>query len=133
MAALYRNEADVGRAIADSGIHRSEIFVTTKLWTIPGPIDYNSTMAQLHDSLKKLNLQYVDLYLIHSPNDKQNRLEQWRALESAKSAGLAKSIGETKEGHNGMASRAGGAPRAPGTHARMVSREHLTRAPDAST
>ncbi len=84
--------------------------MTTKLWTIPGPVDYNSTMAQLQDSLKKLNLQYVDLYLIHSPNDKQNRLEQWRALESAKSAGLAKSIGETMEGHNGMARRAGGSP-----------------------
>lgn len=96
VAAYYRNEADVGKAIADSGIDRSEIFVTTKLWTgFGGPIDYNGTLAALQDSLKKLKLEYVDLYLIHSPNDKHNRLEQWRALESAKRAGLVKSIGET--------------------------------------
>jgi len=98
-AAYYRNEADVGKAIADSGIDRSEIFVTTKLWTgFGGPIDYNGTLAALQDSLKKLKLEYVDLYLIHSPNDKHNRLEQWRALESAKRAGLVKSIGVSNYG-----------------------------------
>ena len=83
--AYYRNEADVGKAIHDSGIPRGEIFVTTKLWTGFGPsIDYNGTLTALKDSLSKLRMQYVDMYLIHSPNHKSHRIEQWRALEDAK-------------------------------------------------
>ena len=84
-AAYYRNEADVGRAIKDSGIPREQIFVTTKLWTgFGGPIDYNGTLAALRESLARLQMAYVDMYLIHSPNDRPNRLQQWRALEAAK-------------------------------------------------
>jgi len=98
-AAYYRNEADVGKAIHDSGIPREQIFVTTKLWTGFGPpIDYNGTLAALKSSLSLLRLQYVDMYLIHSPNDKPNRLEQWRALEAASKAGLAKNIGVSNYG-----------------------------------
>jgi len=98
-AAYYRNEADVGKAIHDSGIPREQIFVTTKLWTGFGPpIDYDGTLAALTASLAKLKLQYVDMYLIHSPNDKANRLAQWRALEAAKKSGLAKSIGVSNYG-----------------------------------
>mmetsp|Transcript_15834 Transcript_15834/g.31618 ORF Transcript_15834/g.31618 Transcript_15834/m.31618 type:complete len:291 (+) Transcript_15834:102-974(+) len=99
-AAYYRNEADVGRAIADSGLPREEVFVTTKLQSMGfgRPINHDRTLAELRASLSKLGLEYVDMYLIHSPNDKANRLDQWRALEAAKRQGLAKSIGVSNYG-----------------------------------
>lgn len=99
-AAYYRNEADVGRAIKDSGVPRDQIFVTTKLMSMGfgGAINYEGTLVALRDSLTQLQLDYVDMYLIHSPNDKRNRLEQWRALEAAQAAGLAKSIGVSNYG-----------------------------------
>lgn len=98
-AAYYRNEADVGKAIHDSGIPREQIFVTTKLWTgFGGPINYDGTLAALRESLAKLKLSYVDMYLIHSPNDRSNRLDQWRALEAAKEGGLVRSIGVSNYG-----------------------------------
>jgi diketogulonate reductase-like aldo/keto reductase len=98
-AAYYRNEADVGRAIQDSGIPREQIFVTTKLWTgFGGPINYDGTLSALRESLARLKMAYVDMYLIHSPNDRSNRLEQWRALEAAKADGLVKSIGVSNYG-----------------------------------
>jgi len=98
-AAYYRNEADVGRAIRDSCIPREEIFVTTKLMSMGASgLDYPRTLAALQESLSKLGLEYVDLYLIHSPNDKKNRLDQWRALEHAQETGLARSIGVSNYG-----------------------------------
>ena len=85
----YGNENGVGIAIKNSieelGLKREEIFVTTKLW--PGnetwgqtPKTYESTIESLNDSLSRLQLDYVDLYLIHAPFSKNHRLEQWRAL-----------------------------------------------------
>jgi len=99
-AAYYRNEADVGKAIKDSGVPREQIFVTTKLMSMGfgGAINYEATLLALRDSLTKMQMDYVDMYLIHSPNDKRNRLEQWRALETAKQHGLAKSIGVSNYG-----------------------------------
>jgi diketogulonate reductase-like aldo/keto reductase len=99
-AAYYQNEADVGRAIAASGVAREEIFVTTKLQVMgaSSQLDYDHTLAALRSSLDKLGLRYVDMYLIHSPNDKANRLAQWRALQAAKEQGLAKSIGVSNYG-----------------------------------
>jgi len=99
-AAYYGNEADVGKAINDSGIPRDQIFVTTKLMSMGfgGNYDYEGTLAALRTSLNKMKMQYVDMYLIHSPNDKGNRLDQWKALEAAKREGLAKSIGVSNYG-----------------------------------
>jgi diketogulonate reductase-like aldo/keto reductase len=77
-AMIYQNERDVGNAIRHSGIPRNEIFVTTKVWqTDQG---YESTFRAFDTSNKKLNVDYIDLYLIHWPI-KPTRKETWRALE----------------------------------------------------
>merc|ERR1719272_1865773 len=64
-AAYYRNEADVGRAIKDSGVPREQIFVTTKLMSMGfgGAINYEATLLALRDSLTKMQMDYVDMYL----------------------------------------------------------------------
>lgn len=97
-AAVYKNEESVGRAIAKSGIPREEIYVTTKLWN--DGHSYEGAKNALDESLSKLGLDYVDLYLIHWPNPvairdtwKEGNAEAWRAMEEAVEAGKAKSIG----------------------------------------
>ena len=62
-AEMYGNEKDVGNAIADSGIGRDEIFVTTKLWN--SCLGHDHALESFDSSLKKMNLEYIDLYLIH--------------------------------------------------------------------
>ncbi len=89
-AAFYHNEESVGRAIGDSTIPREEIFVTTKLWNADQ--GYDSTLKAFDQSLAKLGLDYVDLYLIHYPVEGK-RLESWRALEVIKTSGRCRSIG----------------------------------------
>ena len=93
-AQLYANEEAVGRAVRNSGIPRSKLWVTTKISTVfSSAVTYDETIATLNKSLAKLGLDYVDLYLIHSPRDKKNRRDQWRALIHAKQLGLVRSIG----------------------------------------
>ena len=89
-AAVYGNEAGVGRAIKASGILREEIFVTTKLW-IQRENGYENTKKALENSLTRLGLDYVDLYLMHQPFGDVH--EQWRAMEDLYKAGKARSIG----------------------------------------
>lgn len=89
-AAIYGNEAGVGRAIQASGIPREEIFVTTKLW-VQRENGYENTKAALNDSLNRLGLDYVDLYLMHQPYGYVH--EQWRAMEDLYQAGKARAIG----------------------------------------
>ena len=89
-AAVYGNEAGVGRAIKASGIPREEIFVTTKLW-IQRENGYENTKKALEDSLNRLGLDYVDLYLMHQPFGDVH--EQWRAMEDLYKAGKARAIG----------------------------------------
>jgi diketogulonate reductase-like aldo/keto reductase len=89
-AALYNNEADVGRAVRDSGIARDEIFVATKLWN--SDQGYDSTLRAFDRSLSRLALDYVDLYLIHWP-EPGKRLESWRAMLEIKQQGRCRSIG----------------------------------------
>lgn len=89
-AAVYGNEAGVGRAIKASGIPREEIFVTTKLW-IQRENGYENTKKALEDSLTRLGLGYVDLYLMHQPFGDVH--EQWRAMEDLYKAGKARAIG----------------------------------------
>jgi len=89
-AAIYRNEEGVGRAIAASGIPRDEIYVTTKLWNRR----HDDADAALAESLERLGLDHVDLYLIHWPCPGQNRyVEAWQQLIELREQGLTTSIG----------------------------------------
>ena len=88
-AAAYFNEADVGRAIRDSGIPREEIFVTSKLWL--QDYGYEPAKKGIETSLKNLGLGYIDLYLIHQPYG--DVPGTWKAMEEAKKEGKIRSIG----------------------------------------
>ena len=76
-AAIYANEEGVGRGIRESGLPRDQIFVTSKVWN--GDQGYDSTLQAFETSLKKLGMDYLDLYLIHWPV-KAKYLDTWRAL-----------------------------------------------------
>jgi diketogulonate reductase-like aldo/keto reductase len=88
-AAVYRNEADVGAAIRESGLAPGSVWVTTKLATA----DQGTATARraFEGSLDRLGLDAVDLYLLHWPHER--RLESWRVLEQLNTEGLARSIG----------------------------------------
>jgi 2,5-diketo-D-gluconate reductase A len=89
-AMIYENEVGVGKGIARSGLPREEIFVTTKLWIT----DMNDPQGALTTSLRKLQLDYVDLYLIHWPAPKVNLYAKaWDALIELREKGLVRSIG----------------------------------------
>jgi 2,5-diketo-D-gluconate reductase A len=91
-AAIYGNEEGVGRAIAKSGIPRNDLFVTTKLWN--SDQGTRSAFDAIDQSLDKLGLDRVDLYLIHWPAPKRNLYrESWQALQQIQSDGKTSSIG----------------------------------------
>ena len=99
-AQIYRNEVGVGRALADSGLAREEIFLTTKVWN--DKHDYDLAKASIEESLEKLGVDYVDLLLIHWPNPKALRENDawkagnagaWKAMEEAYRAGKVRAIG----------------------------------------
>ncbi|WP_022885654.1 aldo/keto reductase [Glaciibacter superstes] len=91
-AALYENEAGVGEGISRVGLPRNDLFVTTKVWN--DRHGYDETLRAFDESLGKLGLDFVDLYLIHWPAPRQDRyIETWRALEKLRADGLARSIG----------------------------------------
>lgn len=91
-AAIYGNEEGVGRAVAASGLQRSDIFITTKVWN--SEQGYEKTLAAFENSLQKLGTDYVDLYLIHwlQPLRKQY-VDTWKALIELQKSGRARSIG----------------------------------------
>jgi 2,5-diketo-D-gluconate reductase A len=88
-AASYLNEAAVGRGIQRSGIAREELFVTTKLWIQRN--GYEGTLSAFERSLKRLQLDYLDLYLIHQPFG--DVYGEWRAMEDLYSTGKVRAIG----------------------------------------
>lgn len=88
-AAAYENEAAVGRAIKRSGIPREELFITTKLWITD--TSYEKAKTGFSRSLERLNLDYVDLYLIHQPF--HDYYGAWRAMEELYVEGKVKAIG----------------------------------------
>ncbi|QSE90179.1 aldo/keto reductase [Rhodococcus pseudokoreensis] len=91
-AKIYENETGVGRALADSGIARDELFVTTKLWN--DDQGYDSTLRAFDTSLSRLGLDYVDLYLIHWPVPSADRyVDTFKAFQKIKADGRARSIG----------------------------------------
>ncbi|MBQ9263948.1 MAG: aldo/keto reductase [Clostridia bacterium] len=87
-AQCYGNEREVGAAVRSSGLPRSEVFVTTKLW---GGRGYRDTAVSIDGSLKALHLDYMDLLLIHEPTG--NFHEIYRAMEDAYKAGKLRAIG----------------------------------------
>ncbi|MGE7766318.1 aldo/keto reductase [Peribacillus sp. NPDC096540] len=89
-AAIYENEESVGQAIKECGIPREELFITSKVWNTEQ--GYETTLQAFDDSLKRLGLEYLDLYLIHWPG-KDKYLETWKALEKLYNEGKVKSIG----------------------------------------
>lgn len=97
-AAAYGNEESIGAGIKASGVPRSELFLTTKLWN--GDHGYDATKQAIDKSLTKLGTDYVDLYLIHWPNPikfretwQETNAETWRAMEEILQAGKARAIG----------------------------------------
>jgi diketogulonate reductase-like aldo/keto reductase len=99
-AELYKNEKDVGAAVthflAETGLPRESIWITTKFNPQPGRS--HSPADALAASLQRLGMDYVDLYLIHKPNDKKRRTAHWQELVSLQRHGLARSIGVSNYG-----------------------------------
>ncbi|UFU07358.1 aldo/keto reductase [Ruania halotolerans] len=91
-AAIYGNEAGVGRAIAASGVNRDDLYITTKLWN--GNQGYDSTLRAFDESMDKLGLDVLDLYLIHWPCPKADKFtDTWKAFVELKKSGRVRSIG----------------------------------------
>ncbi|MEZ5009546.1 MAG: aldo/keto reductase [Chitinophagales bacterium] len=97
-ATIYGNEEAIGKGIKASGVSRENLFITTKLWR--EHLGYESTKKEFENSLKKLDLDYIDLYLIHWPaNDKnyenwqKTNADSWKAMEELQADGKIKSIG----------------------------------------
>ena len=89
-ARIYGNEVDVGKAVAECGLPREDIFVTTKLWNADQ--GYESTLNAFEISQGKMDLDYIDLYLMHWPVEGR-RLESWTAMEELFAKGRCRSIG----------------------------------------
>lgn len=89
-ATAYKNEEGVGKALASAGVPREELFITTKLWNE----DQQRPAEALKESLEKLQLDYVDLYLMHWPVPANDRyVEAWKGMIELQQQGLIKSIG----------------------------------------
>jgi len=90
-APIYGNEEAVGEGIKKSGIPREELFITTKLWV--DDMGYEKTKNAFEVSLKKLGLDYIDLYLIHRPRPQGEIQGSWQAMEELYEAGKIRAIG----------------------------------------
>ena len=86
-AYIYNNEEQVGKAVRDSKINRKDIFIITKLY----PNQYNNAEKAINDALKKLNVEYIDMMLLHHPGN--NDVEAYKAIEKAIKEGKIRSVG----------------------------------------
>jgi diketogulonate reductase-like aldo/keto reductase len=91
-ASVYRNERGVGKAIRASGVPRKDIFVTTKVWNDAHRRGHDAVLKAVDESLERLGMDYVDLYLVHWPVKGMYK-EAWRAVEAIYATGKAKAIG----------------------------------------
>ncbi|MBC1273805.1 aldo/keto reductase [Listeria booriae] len=89
-AAIYGNETSVGQGIRESGIPREDLFITSKVWN--ADLGYEATLAAFDESLHKMELDYLDLYLIHWPVEGKYT-DAWRALEKLHQDGRIRAIG----------------------------------------
>ena len=120
-AALYRNEESVGAALRRSGLPREQVFITTKLLPV-----HVSSSRELAKSLKRLGLDYVDLYLIHWPIPFRNT-HVWHELESLQEHGLAREIGVSNFGIEKLESLVRSAHRFPAVDQVQFSPFHFPR------
>lgn len=92
-ALVYGNEIEIGKAIRQSDINRKDLFITSKVWK--DSMGYEKTLDSFEKSLKMLNLEYIDLFLIHWPNNREEKLnvDTWKALEKLYKDGKVKAIG----------------------------------------
>lgn len=86
-AYIYRNEEEIGKAVKDSKVDRKDIFITTKLY----PNQYNNAENAINEALKKLDVEYIDLMLLHHPGN--NDVKAYKAMEKAVKEGKIRSIG----------------------------------------
>lgn len=89
-AQMYQNEESVGKGIAESGVPRDSLFITSKLLPVP---EGKTAAETLRESLRKMGLECVDLFLIHEPVGHKDLKATWKEMEQCKAEGLTKSIG----------------------------------------
>lgn len=89
-ASMYDNEKEIGRAVRDSGIPRKDIFITSKVWN--DQQGYDSTLKAYKESLKKLEMDYLDMYMVHWPV-KETRINTYQAIETLYKKNKIKNIG----------------------------------------
>ncbi|MEV0413778.1 aldo/keto reductase [Streptomyces sp. NPDC050448] len=94
-AAVYGNERGTGRAVAGAGVPREELFVTTKLWNGPSQTwDRDAVLRAFDESLDKLGLDHIDLYLIHWPRPmREDVIAIWKTFEEIAASGRARAVG----------------------------------------
>ncbi|GGG22325.1 aldo/keto reductase [Paenibacillus abyssi] len=91
-AMIYKNEKGVGRAIRQSGVPREQLFITTKVWN--SDQGYDNTLRAFDESLERLELDYIDLYLVHWPTPQYDQyIDTYKAMEKLYREGRAKAIG----------------------------------------
>ncbi|RLN67082.1 hypothetical protein BBP00_00001836 [Phytophthora kernoviae] len=100
-ARLYENEADVGRAVRDSGIPREQIFITSKLREFHW--GYDKALEGTRSSNELIGCGYIDLFLLHQPFDPITRADTWRALEDLQAQGMVRDIGVSNFGEPHLA------------------------------